>query len=180
MHKLVLAAAVLLLCGCTMGPDFKSPSWASPGTWFSPPAKPVASTPVAEPIDPNWWGLFHDNELTSLEDHVATENLDVQVATIRLAELRAQLGITAADAYPNLEGNASYERQKSSNNGAFASLGAVAAGSEANGAFGQSTGGVKRYELRRHRHLSVTVSTRHGSSTCGAKCGARSRRPMPA
>ena len=98
MHKPVLAAAVLLLCGCTLGPDFKSPSWASPETWFSQPAKPVASTPVAEPIDPNWWSLFHDNELTTLEDHVATENLDVRVATIRLAESRAQLGITAADA----------------------------------------------------------------------------------
>jgi len=60
MHKPVLAAAVLLLCGCTMGPDFKAPGWASPETWFSSPAKPVASTPVAEPIDPNWWSLFHE------------------------------------------------------------------------------------------------------------------------
>jgi NodT family efflux transporter outer membrane factor (OMF) lipoprotein len=143
MHKPVLAAAVLLLCGCTMGPDFKSPSWASPETWFSQPPKPVASTPVAEPIDPNWWSLFHDNELTTLEDHVATENLDVRVATIRLAESRAQLGIVAADAYPNFEANASYERQKASNNGTFSGLGSVVTGSEANGASGQTTGGVK-------------------------------------
>jgi NodT family efflux transporter outer membrane factor (OMF) lipoprotein len=143
MHKPVLAAAVLLLCGCTMGPDFKSPGWASPETWFSQPPKPVASTPVAEPIDPNWWTLFHDDQLTTLEDHVATENLDVQVATIRLAESRAQLGIVAADAYPNFEGNASYERQKPSNNGTFSGLGSAATGSEANGALGQTTGGAK-------------------------------------
>jgi NodT family efflux transporter outer membrane factor (OMF) lipoprotein len=143
MHKSVLAAAVLLLCGCTMGPDFKSPDWASPASWFAAPAKPVASVPVAEPIDPNWWSLFHDDELTTLEDHVATENLDVQVATIRLAESRAQLGIVAADAYPNFEANASYERQKASNNGAFAGLSTIAAGSEANGALGQGAGAVK-------------------------------------
>ena len=143
MHKPVLAAAVLLLCGCTVGPDFKSPDWASPATWFAAPAKPVASTPVAEPIDPNWWSLFHDDELTTLEDHVATENLDVQVATIRLAESRAELGITAADAFPNFEGNASYERQKPSNNGTFSGLGSAATGSEANGALGQTTGGAK-------------------------------------
>jgi NodT family efflux transporter outer membrane factor (OMF) lipoprotein len=147
MHKPVLVAAVLLLCGCTMGPDFKMPGWASPETWFSSPAKPVASIPVAEPIDPNWWSLFHDNELTTLEDHVATENLDVQVATIRLAESRAQLGVTAADAYPNFEANASYQRQKSSDKGVFASLSPIAPGTGANGAAGQSAGGVNGSEL---------------------------------
>jgi len=147
MHKPVLAAAVLLLCGCTLGPDFKSPGWASPQTWFSSPAKVVASAPVAAPIDPSWWSLFHDDELTALEERVAKENLDVQVATLRLAESRAQLGITAADAYPNFEANTSYQRQKASNNGAFAGLSAIAAGTGANGAAGQTAGGVKGASL---------------------------------
>src|SRR5580704_14916658 len=77
MHKPVLAAAVLLLCGCTLGPDFKPPEAAAPETWTGASAKPAASMPVAAPIDPNWWSLFQDNELTTLEEHVATENLDV-------------------------------------------------------------------------------------------------------
>ena len=144
MHKLVLAAAVLLLCGCTLGPDFKSPAWLSPQTWFSAPAKPAASVPVAEPIDPAWWSLFHDDELTALEERVATENLDVQVATIRLAESRAQRGVAAADAYPNFEANGSYQRQRPSNNGVFSGLSGLSAGSSsvANGAPGETTGGV--------------------------------------
>jgi NodT family efflux transporter outer membrane factor (OMF) lipoprotein len=141
MHKPVLAA-VLLLCGCTMGPDFKSPQAAAPLSWVSGPGKPGASTPMAAPIDPNWWNLFHDGELTTLEQHVATENLDVRVATIRLTESRAQLGVISADAYPNFEANTSYQRQKASNNGAFAGLSAIAAGTGANGAAGQTTGGV--------------------------------------
>src|ERR1700733_8933854 len=119
MQKPVLAAAVLLLCGCTLGPDFKSPAWSAPDSWFGAKAKPAASTPEVAPIDPSWWSLFDDAELTTLEARVAKENLDVQVATIRLAESRAQLGIVAADKYPTLDANASYQRQKASNNGAF-------------------------------------------------------------
>ena len=54
---------------------------------------PAPSMPVAEPIDPNWWNLFNDPMLTGLEHRVAGENLDVQVATVRIAESRAQLGV---------------------------------------------------------------------------------------
>jgi NodT family efflux transporter outer membrane factor (OMF) lipoprotein len=144
MHKLVLVAAVLLLCGCTMGPDFKRPDASAPDTWTGTSVKPAASMPVAEPMDPDWWRLFHDNELTTLEEHVATENLDVRVATIRLAESRAQLGVAQADAYPNLEANGSYQRVKASNNGQFSGLAptATSSSSAANGAAGNSTGGV--------------------------------------
>ncbi len=145
MHKPVLAVAVLLLCGCTLGPDFKPPEASAPETWTSASAKPAASVPVAAPIDPNWWSLFQDNELTTLEEHVATENLDVRVATIRLAESRAQLGIIAADAYPNFEANASYQHTKPSNNGEFSGLtgGAASPSSGANGAAGNTTGGLR-------------------------------------
>ena len=149
MHRIVLATAVLpLLCcgtlgGCTMGPDFKSPSWPAPSAWNSTPAKPAASRPEVAPIDPAWWSLFHDDELTALEQRVAKENLDVRVATIRLAESRAQLGIVSADKYPTFESNASYQRQKASNNGVFSGLGTDAVGSGGNGAAGSAAGGVK-------------------------------------
>ncbi len=145
MHKpAVLATAVLLLLsGCTMGPDFRSPGWLAPGAWSGAPAKPVASVPEVAPIDPSWWNLFHDDELTALEARVARQNLDVQVATIRLAESRAQLGIVSADTYPTLELNASYQRQKGSDNGAFAGLAAIAAGTGGSGAAGATAGGVQ-------------------------------------
>jgi NodT family efflux transporter outer membrane factor (OMF) lipoprotein len=146
MHRPIVASVLLLLlCGCTMGPDFKSPEASTPETWTSASGKPAASMPVEQPIDPNWWNLFRDRELTTLEEHVATENLDVRVATIRLAESRAQLGVVMADLYPNFEGNASYQRQKASNNGEFSGLaaGKSSSSSAANGAAGNSTGGVQ-------------------------------------
>ncbi|MBN8903629.1 MAG: efflux transporter outer membrane subunit, partial [Rhodospirillales bacterium] len=138
-----LMAAALSLGGCTVGPDFSPPSWASPASWFSrkqePPPQPKLSYAVAEPVDPNWWRLFADAQLTALEDRVAAENLDVRVAAIRFAESRAQLASVRSSLFPSLNANASYERQKPSNTGEFA---AVPDALGANGAYGNTTGGI--------------------------------------
>jgi NodT family efflux transporter outer membrane factor (OMF) lipoprotein len=144
MTRIPTAAFLLLTLGaCTVGPNFTTPEWLSPATWFAKKAEPIAREPsmaVAEPVDPNWWNLFNDSELTTLEHRVVGENLDVQVATARLAESRAQLGIAGAAQFPSFNANGSYTRTKASNIGEFASapnpLGA-------NGASGNTAGGLK-------------------------------------
>lgn len=143
MLRMVLAASTaLVLTGCTVGPNFKPPTWASPASWFSGPKEvvtPVRSVPIAAPIDVQWWNLFHDPELTRLEERVARQNLDVRTAAIRVAESQAQLGVAQSAQFPTLNANASYTHQKASNFGEFASapnpLGA-------NGAFNNSAGGL--------------------------------------
>ena len=139
----LLVPILLILCGCTLGPNFAPPASSAPETWSATPSRQVASTPVTAPIDPTWWNLFSDPELTALEERVAAQNLDVQVATIRLAESRAQLGIVAASQLPTLEANGSYQRLKASNNGAFAGLSTIAAGAGASGQTNATVGGVK-------------------------------------
>ena len=151
----VLTALVGALTGCTLGPDFKQPGWASPSSWFAGKKEVVAppkSIPVAEPIDVDWWALFHDPILTGLERRVASENLDVKTATIRMAESRAQLGVARAALFPTLNGHSSYVRQQASQAGIFAIIPSAAGASGANGAFGNSTGavqgkGVKPFDL---------------------------------
>jgi NodT family efflux transporter outer membrane factor (OMF) lipoprotein len=144
MLRVVLAASTIVtLGGCTVGPNFQAPSWASPTSWFAGPKEPVPtapSVPVAEPIDPNWWTLFHDGELTALEQRVAAENLDVKVATARLAESRAELGQARASEFPTINANGSYTRQKASNVGVFA---AAPNPLGANGAEGNTAGGLR-------------------------------------
>ena len=147
VRSISAAAALLLLAGCTVGPNFSTPDWLSPTTWFAkkPEATAAAkSLPVAEPIDPNWWNLFNDPQLTALEHRVAGENLDVQAATVRLAESRAQLGIAGAAQFPSLNGNASYTHQKASDVGVFANA-PNALG--ANGASGSTAGGIGSRQL---------------------------------
>lgn len=144
LRGIAVAPAILLaLSACTVGPDFSPPEWMSPASWFATKAEPLPkepSIPVAEPIDPNWWNVFKDPQLTRLEHRVVGENLDVQVATARLEESRAQLGIVGSAQFPSVNGNASYTRQKSSNIGVFSNA-PNALG--ANGASGNTTGGIK-------------------------------------
>jgi NodT family efflux transporter outer membrane factor (OMF) lipoprotein len=147
----LLAGLAGALTGCTVGPDFKQPDWTSPLSWFSGPkevVKPARSVLVAEPVDPNWWTLFRDPVLTGLEQRVAAENLDVQAAGIRLAESRAQLGVARASEFPTLNGNGSYTRERASSNGFFSIAPNATGARSANGASGNSTGGVQTRGLQ--------------------------------
>ena len=135
-----LALSCLLLGGCALGPNFEKPSPWSPASWFrsEPPSK-LASLPVAEPVDPTWWRVFNDPVLTGLMRRVAASNLDVRASTFRLAQSRAQRGVTAAGLYPTLNGNASYTRERISPNGVAALFGG-GGGSAATGNNGSGTG----------------------------------------
>jgi len=137
---------LLLLGGCTtVGPNFSSPNWSGPGSWFGggKPRAPVSQT-VEAPIDPNWWTLFKDPTLTELEQRVAKENLDVRVAAVRIEESRAQYDVAAAAGLPNINANASYTRQKASNVGVFANA-PNALG--ASGISGSTAGGLGSHTL---------------------------------
>lgn len=119
----VVVAVVPLLAGCAkMGPDFERPeAWFKPASWFSatPAAAPApsVSVPVAEPFDYRWWMVLNDPLLNDMQQHLATANLDLRTADFRLAQARAQLGITEAATTPGMNVNASYARQQFSRNG---------------------------------------------------------------
>lgn len=113
------ALAASLLAGCAVGPDYKQPHSWSPSSWIGfgghapvPARAAIVSVPVEAPPDPLWWDQFNDPELSALEKRVAHANLDVRLATIRLAESRAELRQAAADQYPSLNGSAAYTRQQ--------------------------------------------------------------------
>jgi NodT family efflux transporter outer membrane factor (OMF) lipoprotein len=126
----LVAVLAVQLGGCTVGPDFLKPSSWSPASWFGfgseetekVPAQPMSQA-VAEPIQPDWWVSFDDAELTALEKRVADANLDVRVATLRLAESRAQRQITSAAEFPSINGGASYQRERPSQKGIFGLFG---------------------------------------------------------
>ena len=114
------------LAGCsTVGPDFAAPDPLLPSVSFSSKPGPAAvanrasasSKGDASPADPTWWEAFRDPILTSLARRVAAANLDVNSATLKLAESRAQLGVVASAAVPAINGNASYQRELFSQNG---------------------------------------------------------------
>ena len=149
LHRVAaLAATSLALSGCAVGPDWKGVSAWSPTNWFhKAPSPAVAMTPnllsqtTPEPIDPAWWSVFHDPELTSLEQRVASANLNVRLSTIRLAESRSQRQITGADQFPTLQGDGSYTRERVSQKGVIGLIGGSGGSSGGAGSAG-SFGGM--------------------------------------
>ena len=144
---------IALLGGCTVGPDFEQPApWYNPVSWFGdrPPkvqAGPGASEEVAEPVDPQWWNLFHDPQLTSLEQRISDGNLDIRVQTIRLAQSRSSLAITQADRFPQLNGNTNYTREKQSEKGVISLLGGSSSPATSTNGAGGKTGGLPNTSL---------------------------------
>ena len=135
-----------LLTGCvTLGPDFATPGWSGPASWFSArkTVAPVSQT-VEAPIDPEWWTLFRDPVLTALERRVGAENPDVAIAALRIEQSRAQYDVAMAAGLPRINANASYQRQKSSNVGTTANASNPLG---ANGASGNTSLGLGSRKL---------------------------------
>jgi NodT family efflux transporter outer membrane factor (OMF) lipoprotein len=126
IQALCATISFLSLTGCMVGPDFLPPPPELPHTSFLPGNKAYDDIPgMPRPTNPAWWSAFHDPILTSLEARVGSENLDVQTATVRLAQSRFQRGITAASLFPTINGDAKYTRELYSQNGIASLLGTL-------------------------------------------------------
>ncbi|GBR02612.1 hypothetical protein [Acetobacter oeni] len=88
--KWLLTGLAALLPGCAVGPNYQKPQTWTPPKWRSTQVANGKndSTTVPDAPDVAWWNVFHDAELTSLEDRVASQNLDIQRATEELAQSR--------------------------------------------------------------------------------------------
>lgn len=120
LRRAVALLPFTLLAGCAaLGPNFASPTawWSSKSFTADASAKAAQSVPVPEPVDPHWWKLLGDPMLTSLEARLATSNLDLRIASLRLAEARAELGVSQAGLVPTLSGGAGFSANQQSRNG---------------------------------------------------------------
>jgi len=88
---------VLLLSGCTVGPDFKEPEAKAPESYRT---EVLPSDPT---VDLKWWELFDDPLLYSLVTTALENNRDVKIAVSRIEQARATLGFTQADQYPRID-----------------------------------------------------------------------------
>ena len=115
---LVILLSGSLLAACAAGPDYQRPEMDLPEHWVT--TKPSTVNPATEkPVNTAgeiWWSLYADPVLDKIEDEALAHNVDAQVATARILEARAQLGITESDQYPKLNANGTQSRTKRSVN----------------------------------------------------------------
>lgn len=108
--SLLLIAA--LATGCAVGPNYEIP-----------PEKLEASFKHAGFTDPpatgSWWTMFGDSELNRLMQMADRNNPGGRAALARYDQARAALGLSRADAFPSVTGDAYARRQGDSGNSNF-------------------------------------------------------------
>lgn len=111
LKKLVLVTALAaLLAGCaTVGPDFKAPAGVPDAAY-----RHAAGTGEAARLPAEWWTVFGDATLDSLEARALRDNPGVQAAAQRLLQAQAQLGVVRAGQAPNVAVSAGVSNARTS------------------------------------------------------------------
>ena len=173
MRRTILAASVLTLCGCAVGPNYQRPQLALPCEFRgAPPAAPnaapnTASDPAASIAGTKWQDLFPDQTLNQMVATALAHNFDLRIAAERVEEARAQLGVTRANQYPFVDAQAGFTGARSSSLAAFP----VPAGTKLSSSF-TTLGAALSWELDiwgRLRRLSEAARARYLASEEGRR-----------
>ncbi|ARP83442.1 RND transporter [Bordetella genomosp. 8] len=117
-------SALVLLSGCTVGPDYARPDMAIPTAYKeSPPRNPPQSGAwkTAQPgqIDAtrNWWEIYGDSTLNDLETQATAANQTIAQAAAQYRQARALVQQARAAFWPQLGAGVSADRARSIGNG---------------------------------------------------------------
>ncbi|NYT85289.1 efflux transporter outer membrane subunit [Pollutimonas harenae] len=119
------------LAGCTVGPDFMAPDSGLSKVVLAPRQDYMVPLSISEvKVPTKWWLLFNDPLLATLQMRAQDENLDLQLASERIEQSRAQLGIASSQLQPRVAASSRYTRERLSEHGKFVALGAPAGPSD--------------------------------------------------
>jgi NodT family efflux transporter outer membrane factor (OMF) lipoprotein len=110
----------LLLAGCMVGPKYVKPTAPLPQPDAFKEYKELDGWKTAQPNDQairgNWWEIFADIELNSLEQQVAASNQDLKAAEARFREARAMIRFNRSYEFPTISAGASTASLRDSSN----------------------------------------------------------------
>jgi len=126
MSKTFVLAALALLAGCMVGPDYKRPEAPAPADYKEDgwkPAEPKDTTRRGE-----WWSIYEDPVLDGLEKQIDISNQNLKSAEAAYDEARAVVAEGEAGLFPTLSltGSGTRSGQGSNNRLPGASSGASA------------------------------------------------------
>jgi NodT family efflux transporter outer membrane factor (OMF) lipoprotein len=107
-----IAAAALVLASCAVGPSYRTPKPDVPNR-FASSTQAASSAAAASPavVDlANWWKSLNDPELDSLVDRAVKNNLDIEVALVRLQQARTYEAEVVGHALPEVDATAAEGR----------------------------------------------------------------------
>jgi outer membrane protein, multidrug efflux system len=108
--------SLLLLGGCTVGPNYQRPKLMTPAQFRAP--EPLPAPQAASIADLKWFEIFKDEQLQALIRTALAQNYDLRDAAARVEEARASLGITRSDQFPQFGASGGVEVNRFSRDGA--------------------------------------------------------------
>src|SRR5262245_54747627 len=112
-------AALAVLTGCTVGPDYVRPPADVPAQ-FTEGGPWKAGEPQDAIARGDWWTIFSDPVLDDLQTKATKQNPDVKAVAARVLQAQATAGISRSYLYPSLAGGVI--AQRFANNTNFATL----------------------------------------------------------
>lgn len=104
-------SALLILLGCTTGPDYVKPAVNVPAQY----KETNKNWKIAQPQNVNfhiaWWDVFNDPQLTELETRLNNANQTIAAAEAQYRQARALVDEARASYFPTLTASAALARQ---------------------------------------------------------------------
>lgn len=106
---------IVVLAGCTVGPDYVRPNIELPAAYPEIAVPDATATPNdLSALTTQWWTLYNDAALTDLVNATLTHNTDLVKASAQIEEAEAVLAETSSARLPEIDLGASSTRSKSS------------------------------------------------------------------
>jgi multidrug efflux system outer membrane protein len=104
-----------MVAGCKVGPNYHRPVVQPPTAYRDLSENPQIQPQAASYADLPWWQVFRDPQLQELIRIALKQNYDLQIATERINEARAQVAITRSNLFPQVQGSGDFSGGKEHN-----------------------------------------------------------------
>lgn len=109
-----LALAVMLFEGCAVGPRYVRPAADVPSGYKE--TSPSAVAPPPQNLPQNWWVMFQDPQLNSLEAQIQVSNQNLKQAAAQYQEARALVQYYRSGLFPTISVGPTVTRDHTSAN----------------------------------------------------------------
>ena len=113
MNLVALAASLMLLTACTVGPDYVRPTAEAPAAFKEMDGWKQAQ-PRDQEIKGKWWEAYNDPLLNNLEEQVNISNQNLAQVEAQYRQARALVQSARAGYFPTLSASASESRSRAS------------------------------------------------------------------
>ena len=105
-----MALGLFLFAGCVSGPDYRRPVTTAPAAYKQALLPDLSNAPPQAIARVNWWVIFHDPLLTSLEEGALGFNQDLRGALARTDQARAYAVVARSYSFPTIGASANPTR----------------------------------------------------------------------